>query len=120
MFDAFDYGKSGGHGVVDGAVMALGSIGKLMSEVSGWVDDKVVDGLVDLAGSAGVLLSNGFNGFDIKVIDGAVNGVGKAVKGGGKAVRPIQTGKLQDYLLLASFAVLALILTFFVILYLQI
>jgi NADH-quinone oxidoreductase subunit L len=120
VFDAFDYGQGGGHGVVDGAVNLVGRIGRISSEVSGWIDANLVDRLVDLAGDAGVLLSNGFNAFDLRVVDGAVDGVGDLVKEGGRAVRPIQTGKVQNYVLLASFAVLALIVTFFVILFLRI
>jgi NADH-quinone oxidoreductase subunit L len=120
VFDSFDYGKDGGHGVVDGVVMAVGRIGRFLAEISGWLDQNVVDGLVNVAGQSGVLLSNGLNGFDLRVIDGAVHGVADAVENGGKAVRPIQTGKLQDYLMLAAFAALALILTFFAILFLQI
>lgn len=146
VFDRFDYGKDGGHGVVDGTIMTVGRVGRFLSEISGWFDANIVDQLVNLAGRAGVLLSAGLgafdlgvvdalvdlagrvgvvlstalNAFDLSVVDGAVDGIADLVRGGGKTVRPIQTGKLQDYLLLASFAVLALILTFFVILYLQI
>jgi len=147
VFDKFDYGREEGkHGVVDGLVVLAGKIGRAMSDISGWLDANivdglvnlvgrsgkaislvsgwldvnVVDGLVNLAGRAGVLLATGLNIFDLSVVDGAVNGVADVVKGGGKAVRPIQTGKVQNYLLLASLMVLALILTFFVILFLQI
>jgi hypothetical protein len=38
------------------------------------------------------------------------------IREGGKAIRPIQTGKVQNYLLLAVLMVLALIAAFFVIL----
>jgi NADH-quinone oxidoreductase subunit L len=120
QFDRFDYGQDGGHGVVDGAVNLAGAVGRYLSEISAWIDANLVDGLVDLAGELGVVLSNGLNVFDLRVVDGAVDGVGDLVQGGGKAVRPIQTGKVQNYVLLASFAVLALIATFFVILFLQI
>ncbi len=147
VFDTFDYGREEGkHGVVDGVVVLAGKIGRAMSDISGWLDANIVDGLVNLvgrfgkalslvsgwldvnivdglvnlAGSAGALLSNGFNSFDLTVVDGAVNGVADVVMGGGKAIRPIQTGKVQNYLLLASLMVLALILTFFMILFLQI
>jgi NADH-quinone oxidoreductase subunit L len=40
-----------------------------------------------------------YHGFDEKVIDGAVNGVGTIWSGLGRAVRPIQTGRVQNYLL---------------------
>jgi hypothetical protein len=87
----------------------------------GVFDLSVVDGLVDLAGRAGVLLSTGLDVFDLSVVDGAVNGIADVVRGGGKAIRPIQTGKVQNYLLLASLMVLAMIVTFFLmILFLQI
>jgi NADH-quinone oxidoreductase subunit L len=119
-FDSFDYGKGGGHGVVDGTVMLIGRFGRFASEISDWLDSNLVDGLVNLAGRAGVVLSNSLNAFDLSVIDGAVNSVGDIVEGGGGSIRPIQTGKVQNYLLLASFAVLALIATFFVILFLQV
>jgi len=146
LFDSFDYGKDGGHGVVDGTVMLVGRVGKFLAEVSGWFDANVVDELVNLAGRAGVILSagleafdlrvvdalvnvagragvvlsTGLNAFDLSVVDGAVDGIADLVRGGGKTVRPIQTGKVQSYLLLASFAVLALIMAFFAILFLQI
>jgi NADH-quinone oxidoreductase subunit L len=120
VFDAFDYGKSGRHGVVDGLVMLIGRAGRFSSEISAWLDQNLVDGLVDLAGRVGVVLSNAFNIFDLNVVDGIVNSVGDIVQDSGKSIRPIQTGKVQNYLLLASFAVLALIATFFVILFLQV
>jgi hypothetical protein len=106
--------------VVDSLVNLAGDAGVLLSTGFGVLDVSVVDGLVNLAGRAGVLLSTGLDLFDLGVVDGAVNGVGRVVRGGGKAVQPIQTGRVQNYLLLASLAVLALIATFFAILFLQI
>jgi hypothetical protein len=147
VFDAFDYGREEGkHGAVDGLVNSVGKIGKAVSDISGRFDAYVVDGLVNLAGRAGVLLSTGLgvfdlsivdglvdlagragvllstwlDVFDLSVVDGAVDGVADVVRGGGKAIRPIQTGKVQNYLLLASLAVLALIVTFFAMLLLQV
>ncbi|MGD9030175.1 MAG: proton-conducting transporter membrane subunit [Anaerolineae bacterium] len=146
-FDAFDYGREEGkHGVVDGLVSLIGRTGRAVADVAGWLDANVVDSLVNLAGDAGMLLSTGFGVldvsvvdglvnlagragvllstasdlFDLGVVDGAVNGVGSVVRGGGKAVQPIQTGRVQNYLLLATLAVLALIASFFAILFLQI
>jgi NADH-quinone oxidoreductase subunit L len=40
-----------------------------------------------------------WHNFDEKVIDGTVNGVGTAWQRAGTAARPIQTGKVQNYLL---------------------
>jgi NADH-quinone oxidoreductase subunit L len=146
VFDAFDYGQDGKHGVVDGAVTLAGRVGRGLSQVSDWLDANIVDGLVNLAGRAGRGLSEVSGIFDLrvvdrlvdltglgtralsdlsdvidlKVVDGAVNGVGDTIKAGGRLIRPIQTGKVQNYLLLASLMVLALVVAFFMILFLQI
>ena len=40
-----------------------------------------------------------YHGFDERVIDGAVNGLGTVWVGLGRAVRPLQTGRVQNYLL---------------------
>jgi len=114
LFDAFDYGREPGkHGVVDGLVNLAGRFGLLLSRISDWFDANVVDALVNLAGHAGRLVSIGLDGFDLRVVDGVVNGVGVVVKAGGKAIRPIQTGRVQNYLLLASLMILALVTAFF-------
>jgi NADH:ubiquinone oxidoreductase subunit 5 (subunit L)/multisubunit Na+/H+ antiporter MnhA subunit len=134
VFDAFDYGQpevrvveTDGedfvvrkHGAVDGIFTVVGRLGELLSEAVSWCDVHIEDGLVHLFGHAGRFAANGLGVFDLRVVDGVVNGVGGLVKAGGKVIRPLQTGKVQNYLLLASLMVLALILAFFMILYLQI
>jgi NADH:ubiquinone oxidoreductase subunit 5 (subunit L)/multisubunit Na+/H+ antiporter MnhA subunit len=146
VFDTFDYGQDGKHGVVDGAVTLAGRVGRGLAQVSDWLDANIVDGLVNLAGRAGRGLSEVSGIFDLrvvdrlvdltglgtralsdlsdvidlKVVDGAVNGIGDTIKAGGRLIRPIQTGKVQNYLLLASLMVLALVVAFFMILFLQI
>ncbi len=40
-----------------------------------------------------------WHNFDEKIIDGAVNGMGALWQWAGRAVRPLQTGKVQNYLL---------------------
>ena len=57
---------------------------------------------------------------EVKVVDSVVDGVGDAIRAGGRFIRPIQTGRVQNYLLLACLMVLALVVTFFIILCLQI
>ena len=146
VFDAFDYGQAGKHGVVDGLVNLAGRFGRGLSRVSDWLDTNIVDALVNLAGRAGrtisevggILdlrvvdrlvdltglgtraLSDLSNIVDLKVVDGAVDGIGDAIRAGGRFIRPIQTGKVQNYLLLASLMVMALVMAFFLILFLQI
>jgi NADH-quinone oxidoreductase subunit L len=126
LFDLFDYGqpikKDDGtvverHGVIDGLINLAGSIGRGLSQVSDWFDSKIVDGLVNLVGNAGRLASIGLDFFDLKVVDGAVNGVGSVVQEGGRSLRPIQSGKVQNYLLVAAMMVLGLIATFFIIIF---
>ena len=54
-----------------------------------------------------------------EVVDGAVDGVGDAVRAGGRSVRRIQTGNVQSYLLLAVLVVVVLVATFVAIVLLQ-
>ncbi len=102
LFDAFDYGQPQKR-IVDGKEVVVQPHG-------------VVDGAVNLIGHAGRLLSMGLDVFDLYVVDGIVNGVGSLCKAMGDALRPLQTGRVQNYLLLASLMVLALIAAFFIIL----
>jgi len=50
--------------------------------------------------------------FDQKVVDGVVNGSGQAAEGSGQALRPVQSGKVQQYgaILFGAAALGALIL----------
>ncbi|RLC64001.1 MAG: hypothetical protein DRI48_07990, partial [Chloroflexi bacterium] len=147
LFDRLDYGQERGkHGLVDGCVNLVGKIGKALSGAAtwcdvnlvdapdsaspilptsltgaaAWLDVNLVDAPVNLAGSAGRLACEGLSCFDLKVVDGVVNSVGKAVQIAGKAVRPIQTGNVQNYLLRAFLMLLALVITFFIILFLHV
>jgi len=139
LFCTFD------HSVVDGLVNLVGRFGRGISQASDWLDTHVVDTLINLVGRAGRNTSEVCNTLDLrivdrlvdltgpgtralsdlsavvdlKVIDGAVNSVGIVVKAGGRGIRRLQTGRIQNYLLQASAAVLALTLAFLAILFLQ-
>ena len=63
-----------------------------------WVIDPIVDGV----GKVGRRLSEIGQWFDTHVVDAAVNGIGAITGWFGSAVRVIQTGKAQNYLLVAS------------------
>ncbi len=130
VFDKFDYGQPvqemvdghlevvhRPHGVVDGVVHGAGTIGKHLSNVANWLDSTIVDGAVNGVGRIGNGVSKGLDIFDLKIVDGIVNGVGAVVKYIGGWIRPIQSGKVQHYLLLAVLMVLALIAAFFMILF---
>jgi len=106
--------------IVDALVNLAGRAGRTISEVGGILDLRVVDRLVDLTGLGTRALSDLSNVVDLKLVDSAVDGIGDAIRTGGRFIRPIQTGKVQNYLLLASLMVIALVMAFFMILFLQI
>ncbi|MEI6271035.1 MAG: NAD(P)H-quinone oxidoreductase subunit F, partial [Chloroflexota bacterium] len=47
----------------------------------------------------GTRVANAAWWFDRRVVDGAVNGVGTLTSGGGRGLRQIQTGRVQNYAL---------------------
>jgi len=120
LFDWFDYGqKPGRHGVVDGIVITFARAGRLLSTVSNWLDVHLVDGLVNLAGNLGRLLSVGLDIFDLRIVDGIVNGIGEVIKFTGREIlRPIQSGKVQFYLMVAVITAMVLVAALFITLFL--
>ncbi|MGQ9599057.1 MAG: NADH-quinone oxidoreductase subunit L [Anaerolineae bacterium] len=77
-------------------------------------DDKlVIDPLVDAFGRFGRWLSEWLkDGVDIPIVDGIVNGVGSVTSKFGEFMRATQTGKVQNYLLVATVTVLLLLVLF--------
>jgi NADH-quinone oxidoreductase subunit L len=68
--------------------------------VSVWVDKGVIDGTLHLIGRAALRLGDIFrNDFDVPVVNGFGDLVGNSVKRFGRTFRVIQTGKVQQYLL---------------------
>ncbi|MCC7362576.1 MAG: hypothetical protein IT317_24050 [Anaerolineales bacterium] len=68
---------------------------------SAWVDKGVIDGTLHLIGRASLRLGVVFRQyFDTPVVNGAGDLVGNSVNRFGKAFRIIQTGKVQQYLLI--------------------
>ncbi len=72
------------------------------------IDDTIVDG----AGWVGRKLAELGHWIDEHIVDGAVNGVGAVADWFGAALRTIQTGKAQNYLLVGVVAVSALLVAF--------
>ena len=70
-----------------------------------WVIDPIVDGV----GKVGRRLSEIGQWFDTHIVDAAVNGIGAITGWFGGAVRVIQTGKAQNYLLVALVTVSVLL-----------
>jgi NADH-quinone oxidoreductase subunit L len=68
--------------------------------VSVWVDRGVIDGTLHLIGRASLRLGEIFrNDFDLPVVNGFGDFVGEGVKRFGRTFRVIQTGQVQQYLL---------------------
>ncbi|MCX6028347.1 MAG: hypothetical protein NT169_03465 [Chloroflexi bacterium] len=70
-----------------------------------WVIDPIVDGV----GKLGRRLSEIGRWVDTNIVDAAVNGVGAVTNWFGGAVRVIQTGKAQNYLLVGLVSVSVLV-----------
>jgi NADH-quinone oxidoreductase subunit L len=80
------------------------------------VDERVVDGFVNACATFTRLYANWSGFLDRLVVDGSVNGVAMLVQSGARALRLMQTGLVQNYLLVMAvgvfvFATLYLIFT---------
>jgi NADH-quinone oxidoreductase subunit L len=73
-------------------------------------DMRVIDGLVNFAGWFGVALAIAHNWFDKYIIDGIVNGLGYTMRGSGRVLRFVQTGRLENYTFLIALGVLLLVI----------
>jgi NADH-quinone oxidoreductase subunit L len=75
----------------------------------------VIDPIVDSVGRFGRWLSEYLKlSVDNPIVDGAVNGIGRATDWAGGFMRETQTGKIQNYLLVAGVTVLLLLVLFLV------
>jgi NADH-quinone oxidoreductase subunit L len=78
-----------------------------------WFNQRVIDGILHAVAAVSRLVSGWlYRNVDQRVVDGAVNASGRATRGAGGAVQPIQSGKVSQYgaLLFAAAAVAALVL----------
>ena len=78
-----------------------------------WINQKVLDGIVNRAGTSAKTIAGWvYRNVDQRVVDGAVNGAGNAAQGAGSVLRPVQSGKVNQYgaLLFGAAAIGALVL----------
>jgi NADH-quinone oxidoreductase subunit L len=78
-----------------------------------WFNQTIIDGIVNAAGKVSRVVAGWvYRNVDQRVVDGAVNASGATARGTGGALRPVQSGKINQYgaLLFASAAIGALIL----------
>ena len=71
-------------------------------------DLRVIDGAVNGAGRAGWRLSQWKERFDRLVVDRLVNGIAQTIRAAGSVLRGVQTGIIQQYLLIVIVAVVVL------------
>jgi NADH-quinone oxidoreductase subunit L len=84
-----------------------------ISKAAYWVNQHVLDGIVNGVGIGGRKSGEWvYRNVDQRLVDGAVNGSGAAARGTGGALRPLQSGKVNQYgaLLFGAAAVVALVL----------
>jgi NADH-quinone oxidoreductase subunit L len=105
IFYNFDY-----NWVINPIVNLVGRITRYISEIFNMFDEKVVDALVNVTGLSGIKLAELGGITDLKVVDGLVNGIANLTGWiGEKVFKPIQTGKIQNYLLILLISMLAII-----------
>jgi NADH-quinone oxidoreductase subunit L len=89
-----------------------------LSRALAWFDRQVIDGLVNLIGKLVTPSAPGWPlpslsqlaaAFDTRIIDGLVNGTVVMVGATGRLLRKVQSGKAQQYLLLALLGLLLMI-----------
>ena len=76
-------------------------------------NQKILDGVVNGAGTTAKGIAGWvYRNIDQRVVDGAVNGTGSVAQGAGSALRPVQSGKVNQYgaLLFGAAAIGALVL----------
>lgn len=71
-------------------------------------DQLVVDGLVNFSGKATASFAEFNRLIDVYIVDGAVNGIGRVGNFLGQELRLIQTGQVQNYMLIVLISILML------------
>jgi NADH-quinone oxidoreductase subunit L len=71
-----------------------------ISEVCRWFDATIIDGLVNAAGRITVVFSVLSRWIDVYIVDGLVNFTGWITGRVGALLRSLQTGQIQNYLML--------------------
>lgn len=66
-----------------------------------WIDKKLIDGIVEGVAKIALSLGSGFrNLIDIPLVNGTGNSVARGVRGFGAALKPVQTGRVQQYMVI--------------------
>ncbi|MGI9029733.1 MAG: NADH-quinone oxidoreductase subunit 5 family protein [Ilumatobacteraceae bacterium] len=84
-----------------------------IARAGNWVNQRVIDGVVNGAGRGGRMVGGwAYRNVDQRVVDGAVNASGTVANSTGSALRPVQSGRVNQYgaLLFGAAAVGAVVL----------
>jgi NADH-quinone oxidoreductase subunit L len=96
--------------VLDPIVNGVGKLGvALANGFYRFVDVPIVDGTVNLVGRVGAWLSMAWDWIDFHIVDGFVNFTGAFTEAAGRTLRKMQTGRVQQYALLAAVGLVALV-----------
>jgi NADH-quinone oxidoreductase subunit L len=87
----------------------------VFAQMLSWFDGQVLDWLVNFVGAVARFVASIDDAIDRYLVDGAVNALANATIGGGRALRRIQTGRIQTYLYGALAGGLAVILLNFLV-----
>jgi len=80
-----------------------------------WIfDRKIVDGIVNGFGKFTRLYSNWSGWVDRRYVDGSVNGAAELVRGSAQAFRLLQTGVVQNYLLVMALGLFVFVAIFLI------
>ncbi|ARM31085.1 NADH-quinone oxidoreductase subunit L [Prosthecochloris sp. HL-130-GSB] len=93
------------------ATIIRGSI--MLSKILAWFDTNIVDGLVNGAGAITRRVGFFAGGFDRYVVDGMVNFTAFFVQTSGAALKKLQTGKVQTYLVMVLLLVTGYVAFYF-------
>jgi NADH-quinone oxidoreductase subunit L len=72
-----------------------------------WIDKKIIDGIVEGFAKAALWIGKVFrNLIDIPLVNGAGDGLAKGTRGFGALLKPVQTGRIQQYMVVTLGAVI--------------
>ena len=72
-------------------------------------DKQGIDGVLHGIGNGALRMANAFRSFDTAVVNGGADQLAASIKSFGRWLREIQTGRVQNYLLLALVSVVLLV-----------
>jgi NADH-quinone oxidoreductase subunit L len=93
-----------------GATVVRGSLA--ISSAFRWFDENVIDGLVNAAGKLTVVFSRISRWIDVNIVDGLVNFIGWLTGKVGGLLRNLQTGQIQNYLMLVLIGVILMAIVY--------